>query len=37
MITNFVYDVPYELPNDLTVRKLGNLETLEKYQIWTDT
>ena len=32
-ITNLLYQLPHELPNDLRIRILGNLEILEKSQI----
>ena len=36
-ITNLVHELPYELPNDLRLRILGNQEILEKSQMWVET
>ena len=33
---NLVYELSHELLNDLGLRILGNLEILEKSQIWLD-
>ena len=35
-IANLVYELPYELPNDLRLRILGNKVTLGKSQIWVE-
>ena len=34
---NLVYELPYELPNDLKLRIIENKEILEKQQIWVET
>ena len=34
---NLLYELPYELPNDLRLRILGNKEILGKSQIWVET
>ena len=36
-IANLVQELPHELPNDLRVRILGNIEILGKPQIWVET
>ena len=36
-ITNLVYELSHELPNNLRFKTSGNLEILEKSQIWLET
>ena len=36
-ISNLVYDLPHQLPNDVRLRILGNKEILGKSQIWVET
>ena len=36
-ISNLVYELPHELPNDLRLRILGNKEILGKSQNWVET
>ena len=36
-VTNFVFELPQELPKYLRLRILGNQEILENSQIWLET
>ena len=35
-IINFVYELPHKMPNNLTLRMLGNYEILGKPQNWVE-
>ena len=36
-MTKLVHEFPHQLPNDLRIRILGNLEILENCQMWMET